>query len=132
MPNDINELDVNDIGLKEIFKNRFHDATQNEPVPGETYTATEYIPYDAKSAQRPSRKPMNDSDEAQWEPARPAPNVFDNLKRCAKSVAIFGGLNVLVFYWQNSGLMAQSIALPCMLVCAVLAGFGIGNAFGGK
>ena len=28
MPNDINELDVNDIGLKGIFGDRFHDETE--------------------------------------------------------------------------------------------------------
>lgn len=125
---DINELDVNDIGLKEIFGNRFQDIGDASHVVTEPTKATYHTAPTAKVA----RNPIEDSVEAQWEPARPAPNFFDNLKCCAKSVAIFGGLNVLVFYWQTSGLMAQSIALPCMLVCAVLAGFGVGKAFGGE
>lgn len=123
---DINELDVNDIGLKEIFGNRFQDI--GESVTTESPKASYHTAPTAKVA----RNPNEDSVESYWEPARTVPNFFDNLKRCAKSVALFGGLNVLVFYWQYSGLMAQSIALPCMLVCAVLAGFGIGKAFGGE
>ena len=124
MPNDINELDVNDIGLKQIFGDRFHD------IDDVTHVLEQHEDHCHNSAEEAakSNKPLY----AEWEPARPRPNFYDKLKRCAKSVAIFGGLNILVFYWQNSGLMADSIALPCMIVCAVLAGFGVGKAFGGK
>ena len=128
MPNDINELDVNDIGLKEIFGNRFHDYGDVRPVATETTEAS----YNTAPTVKVARSPIEDSVDAEWYPDRPAPNFYDKLKRCAKSVAVFGGLNILVFYWQNSGLMADSIALPCMIVCAVLAGFGVGKAFGGK
>jgi hypothetical protein len=52
---------------------------------------------------------------------------MDSLKGCAKSVMLFGGLSVLVFYWQQAGLMAESIAVPSMCVCTALAGLGVGK-----
>jgi hypothetical protein len=59
-------------------------------------------------------------------------NWMDDLKDCTKSTLIFGGLNVLIWYWEIAGLMDESIALPSMLACAALAGLGIGKAIGGK
>jgi hypothetical protein len=52
---------------------------------------------------------------------------MDNLKSCVKSVALFGGLSFLVFYWKEAGLMAESIAVPAIAVCTALAGFGAGR-----
>jgi hypothetical protein len=108
MSDDINNLDPNDEGLKQIFGDRFHDAT-NEPV-------------HAAKMQEPPRNVA----KAQWEPVK-EPNWLDGLKACAKHVAIFGGLSFLVFYWQQAGLMAESIAVPCIAVCTALAGWGCGK-----
>ena len=102
MSDDINNLDPNDEGLKQIFGDRFHDAT-TEP--------------------KPTRKPV----DAQWEPAKPDPNWLDNLKACVKHAVIFGGLSFLVFYWQQAGLMDSSVAVPTMCVCTALAGLGVGR-----
>lgn len=111
MENDINNLDPNDEGLKNIFGDRFHDATIEAP---------------ADTEKKPTRKAV----DAKWEPAKPDPNWFSCLKACVKHAAIFGGLSLLVFYWQQAGLMAESIAVPCIAVCTALAGFGVGrNAF---
>lgn len=107
MENDINNLDPNDEGLKKIFGDRFHDATQDEAT---------------KPASQ-KKKPV----EAQWEPVMPDPNWLDKLKACAKWVVLFGGLGMLVFYWQQAGLMDSSIAVPTMCVCAALAGLGVGK-----
>ena len=65
--------------------------------------------------------------DASWAPVR-EPNWMDNLKSCAKSVLMFGGLSFLIFYWQQAGLMASSIAVPSMCVCTALAGFGAGRS----
>lgn len=70
--------------------------------------------------------------EEQWEPAKPAPNFMDCLKNCVKWVGIFGGLSLLVFYWKEAGLMAESIAVPSIAVCTALAGFGAGKSFVGR
>jgi hypothetical protein len=75
--------------------------------------------------------PTGDSVDASWAPAKDS-NWMDNLKSCAKSVALFGGLSFLIFYWKEAGLMAESIAVPAIAVCTALAGFGAGkSAMGG-
>ena len=70
--------------------------------------------------------PTGDSVDASWAPAK-TPNWMDNLKSCVKSVALFGGLSFLIFYWKEAGLMAESIAVPAIAVCTALAGFGAGR-----
>jgi hypothetical protein len=116
MSDDINNLDPNDEGLKGIFGDRFHDATgEATPTPA------------GGVAKKPTSKPV----EAQWEPVKYAPTWMDNLKACAKSVMLFGGLSALVFYWQQAGLMASSIAVPTMCVITALAGVGIGKSIRG-
>ncbi len=127
MPNDINELDVNDVGLKGIFGDRFHDETEH--VTAENKKVSKDTTHMANEAQKPTRKPV----ENLWEPPKPAPNWLDKLRDCVKWAGLFGGLSLLVFYWQQAGLMASSIAVPTMCVCTALAGWGIGkNVAGGK
>lgn len=116
--NEINNLDPDDIGLKQIMGNRFHDATKKpmvEPFHKEPSAVTHV-------AQKTTEKAVDES----WAPAK-NPNWMDNLKSCAKSVILFGGLSFLVFYWKESGLMAESIAVPAIAVCTALAGFGAGR-----
>ena len=117
--NEINHLDPDDIGLKAIMGNRFHDETKKPMVePFSTNTT---------KAEKVAKKPTNKAVDAQWEPARPEPNQMDKLKSCAKSVLLFGGLSFLIFYWQQTGLMAASVAVPSMCVCTALAGWGVGK-----
>lgn len=116
--NEINNLDPDDIGLKQIMGNRFHDATKQpmvEPFPKEPSTVTHVM-------KKTTEKAVDES----WVPAK-NPNWMDNLKSCAKSVILFGGLSFLVFYWKEAGLMADSIAVPAIAVCTALAGFGAGR-----
>lgn len=83
-----------------------------------------------KTVQKPKDKPANENktvEDAKWEPVKPAPNWLDNLKACAKWTAGFGGLCLLLFYWQQTGQMEPSAAVPSMCVCTALAGFGIGK-----
>ena len=119
--NEINNLDPDDIGLKQIMGNRFQDATKPmvEPIRTESTSTSQ--------TKTVAQKPISKAVDAQWEPARPEPNWMDNLKACAKSVLLFGGLSVLVFYWQQAGLMAESISVPTMCVCTALAGWGAGR-----
>ena len=44
-----------------------------------------------------------------------------------KWTAIFIGLEYLIFYWQQTGQMQESAAMPSMLVCALLAGLSVGK-----
>ena len=69
--------------------------------------------------------------DAQWEPIKQR-NWMDDLKDCTKSTLLFGGLNVLIWWWQMAGLMDESIAQPCMWVCFTLAGIGVGKVLRDK
>lgn len=122
MPNDINELDVNDVGLKGIFGDRFHDATE-APAKAESASKPTNTTHAEKTAQNPVCKPV----AKLWEPPKPDPNWMDKLKGCVKCVALFGGLCLLFFYWQQTGQMEASAAVPSMCVCTALAGWGIGK-----
>ena len=120
MPDDINDLDVTDAGLKGIFGDRFHDTTEPAMArPKKVYTNTTPA---RKSSEKPKDKPV----EAEWHPVRER-TWMDNLKNSAKWACLFGGLSCLVFYWQQAGLMASSIAVPTMCVCTALAGWGVGK-----
>lgn len=80
----------------------------------------------ATSADVMAGKTFTNAVDESWVPAK-EPNWMDNLKACVKSVALFGGLSFLLFYWKEAGLMAESIAVPCIAVCTALAGFGCGK-----
>jgi hypothetical protein len=77
-------------------------------------------------SEKKAQKPTDDAADASWAPVK-EPNWMDNMKSCAKSVLLFGGLSFLIFYWKEAGLMAESIAVPAIAVCTALAGFGAGR-----
>lgn len=121
------DFEREDMELAEVMGGKFQDITK-EP---ETVTFAQFsIPTtnERKATQKPAEKAAKIAMDAGWEPERTR-NWMDSLKGCAKSTVIFGGLNLLFWYWHIEGLMAYSVALPCMLVCAFLAGFGIGRAW---
>jgi hypothetical protein len=118
MPNDINELDVNDIGLKGIFGDRFHDETK--PVSKKETTTT-------TKPEKPVQKPILKPRDAEREPAPHEPTQMEKLKACAKDALLFGGLSLLFFYFQQSGQMAMSASMPCICACCVLMGLGVGK-----
>ena len=118
---EINHLDPDDIGLKAIMGNRFHDATKPmvEPIQTESTNITQ--------TKKKAQKVLDKAVDAQWEPARPEPNWMDRLKDCVKWVGTFAFLSCLIFYWKQTGLMAESIAVPSMCICTALAGWGAGR-----
>lgn len=119
----INGLDPEDIGLKGIFGERFHDESRERPNKRVPRKNEEVPAGEEKTAQALPERVL----AAQWEPVRPEPNAAERLKDCALRSTVYGGLSLLVFYWENAGLMAESIAVPCMCACAVLFGLHIGK-----
>lgn len=120
--NEINNLDPNDVGLKEIFGERFQDEGTQKPTVAQGSARPTNTTQAEKKAPKPSNKPM----EAQWEPIKEH-TWMDDLKECVKTSLLFGGLTFLIFYWNEAGLMASSIAVPSMCVCTALFGLGIGK-----
>ncbi len=108
---------------KERCQNECDWQTARKPVVEPISTR----PTSTTQAEKVAQKPINKALDAEYEPARPEPNWMDNLKSCAKSVLLFGGLSFLIFYWKEAGLMAESIAIPAIAVCTALAGWGAGK-----
>lgn len=119
--NDINHLDPNDDGLKAVMGAKFHDETAGQPSPAKKAAPVKAV------EEKPARKNSEKDAPAKWAPPKPDPNWLDRLKAAAKWTAIFGGLGLLFFYWQQTGLMDPTAALPSMIVCTLLAGVSIGK-----
>ena len=84
-------------------------ATDKEPIK------------EKKEAQRQTEKPM----DAEYEPVK---TWYDEKTvNLGKWVVIFIGLEYLVFYWQQTGQMQSSAAMPSMIVCALMAGISVGK-----
>lgn len=74
-----------------------------------------------KTAQKPTSKPM----DAEYEPVK---TWYDeNTVNMVKWVVVFMGLEYLFFYWQQTGQMKSTAAVPSMIVCALLAGISVGK-----
>ena len=123
MSTDINELDVNDIGLKGIFGDRFHDETQSKPKTEEKRHPNANTIDNSKL----ERKAADKSVDAKLEPVKTNTNWLDKLKGSAVWALGFGSLSFLVFSWQQAELMDSSIAIPTMCIFTALAGFGVGK-----
>ena len=119
----MSEYEREDAELAAMMGDKFIDET----VPLSEMPRTSEESSDIPKPKKTAEKPM----DAQWIPTKRR-TYMDDLKDCCKTTFLFGGLNVLIWYWQVAGLMDESIALPSMLVCAALAGLGIGKVVGRK
>ena len=113
--------DLLDEGLQSVMGK---DRCQNEWKPSKKPMVEPFTR--PAEEEKKARKTTEGAVDASWAPAKDS-NWMDNLKSCAKSVALFGGLSFLIFYWKEAGLMAESIAVPAIAVCTALAGFGAGR-----
>lgn len=117
MHKDIDKFDPEDIELKKIMGEHFIDETTEKPKAENP----------AKAVKAPAVEPKNspDAPDAEWKPVKPAPDFFDRLKGCATWAVCCGGLSMLLFYWQQTGQMMPSAAVPSLYACAFLFGWGI-------
>ena len=102
---------------------KFTDATTTaqKPTESEKKTASKLHVEEKKMAQKPSSEPV----EAEYEPVK---TWYDEkIVNLVKWTSIFIGLEYLIFYWQQTGQMQESAAMPSMLVCALLAGLSVGK-----
>ena len=74
-----------------------------------------------KTAQKPTDNPV----DAEYEPVK---TWYDEKAvNMVKWVVLFISLEYLFFYWQQTGQMQESAAMPSMIVCALLAGISVGK-----
>lgn len=102
---------------------KFTDATTTAQKPVETAkkpVRKEHVE-EKKTAQKPASKPM----DAEYEPVK---TWYDaKAVNLVKWVLLFICLEYLLFYWQQTGQMQESAAMPSMIVCALLAGISVGK-----
>lgn len=51
------------------------------------------------------------------------------LMECGKKAAVYTGLCLLIAYWQYTGQMEPSAAMPSMMVCTAMIGCTYGKVF---
>lgn len=102
---------------------KFTDATvkPTKPAKAEKKTANKEPAKEKKTAQRTADKPV----DAEYEPVK---TWYDEKTvNMVKWVVVFMGLEYLFFYWQQTGQMQSTAAMPSMIVCALLAGISVGK-----
>lgn len=102
---------------------KFTDSTTAVQKPTESQKKAESKLHgeEKKMAQKPTRELV----DAEYEPVK---TWYDEKAvNCVKWFLIFAGLEYLFFYWQQTGQMQESAAMPSMLVCALLAGISVGK-----
>lgn len=102
---------------------KFTDATvkPTQPIKTEKKTSNKEPVKEKKTAQKPTEKPM----DAEYKPVK---TWYDEKTvNMVKWVVVFMSLEYLFFYWQQTGQMQESAAMPSMIVCALLAGISVGK-----
>ena len=102
---------------------KFTDATvkPTQPVKADKKTVGKEPVKEKKTAQKPTEKPM----DAEYKPVK---TWYDEKAvNMVKWVVLFMSLEYLFFYWQQTGQMEESAAMPSMIVCALLAGISVGK-----
>ena len=102
---------------------KFTDATTMAQKPVETAqkTANKEPTKEKKTEQKPNEKPMY----AEYEPVKESYGA--RVLECIKWPGVFIGLEYLIFYWQQTGQVQDSAAVPSMIACALFAGLNIGK-----
>ena len=102
---------------------KFTDATVNaqKTIESEKKPEIKLHGKEKKSAHKPSSDPV----DAEYEPVK---TWYDaKAVNLVKWALLFICLEYLFFYWQQTGQMQESAAMPSMLVCALLAGISVGK-----
>ena len=76
---------------------------------------------------KPAMERVDPLAPAKWAPPKPTPDWLARLKTSATWTALYSGLCVLIFYWQQTGLMEPAAAMPSMLTCTLLIGVSVGK-----
>lgn len=102
---------------------KFTDATTMAQKPVETAkkSVNKEPSKEKKTAHKSTSKPM----DAEYEPIKTWRD--EKTVNMVKWVVVFMALEYLFFYWQQTGQMQSTAAMPSMIVCALLAGISVGK-----
>ena len=102
---------------------KFTDATVKPQKTVETKKKTESKLHEEEK--KTAHKETSELVDAEYEPVK---TWYDEKAvNLVKWVLFFICLEYLFFYWQQTGQMQESAAMPSMLVCALLAGISVGK-----
>lgn len=102
---------------------KFTDATVKAQKPAESEKKSESKLHGEEK--KTAHKETSEPEDAEYEPVK---TWYDEKAvNLVKWVIIFICLEYLFFYWQQTGQMQESAAMPSMLVCALLAGISVGK-----
>ena len=102
---------------------KFTDATMaaQKPAESEKKTVNKEPANEKKTAQKSTEKTM----DSEYEPVKTW--YEEKTVNMVKWVVVFMALEYLFFYWQQTGQMQSTAAMPSMIVCALLAGISVGK-----
>ena len=102
---------------------KFTDATVKPQKTVETKKKTESKLHIEEK--KTAHKETSEIVDAEYEPVK---TWYDEKTvNLVKWTSLFIGLEYLIFYWQQTGQMQESAAMPSMIVCAALAGLSVGK-----
>ena len=107
---------------------------EEKPLHPDTIYRTSVMGVSEKETTTPNgEKTILKPRDSEWEPEPHKPTQMEKIKACAKDALLFGGLSLMFFWFQQTGQMAMTASMPCIIACTALAGFGVGrNVAGGK
>ena len=102
---------------------KFTDATTTAQKPVESNEKPEIKLHGEEK--KVARRQTGEPEDAEYEPVK---KWYDEKPvNLVKWVLLFICLEYLFFYWQQTGQMQESAAMPSMIVCALLAGISVGK-----
>lgn len=102
---------------------KFTDETvkSTQTVKADKKTVNKEPVKEKKTAHKPTERPV----DAEYEPVKTW--YEEKTVNMVKWVLVFMGLEYLFFYWHQTGQMQESVAMPSMIVCAMLVGISVGK-----
>lgn len=116
------DFEREDMELKSIMGDRFQDGTE-APKKAESKKVSK----DTTEVKKPKSGKADEAKDAIWSPFNAEPSFTQKLMDCSTSAVPYSGLCLLFFYWQQTGQMQPSAAVPAMLGCAFMVGISFGK-----
>ena len=126
--------DSEDEGLKAVMGDKFQDVSREIPTSAAS-PLNDKVRREMEQKYPDNLKTLSDSKdperskltEGEWNQLNRV-SPMAKLKGCAKGVWLYGCISLLLFWWQQAGLLDSKAAVPSFIVLALLAGVQIGSA----
>lgn len=110
-------MDMFDDDLMQVLGVRYDDGDTTKEMPV----------MERKTIRENQAKPTKLVEKTECPFPKPPKVFMDKLMGCATWAMVCGGIAMLLWWFEINGLMAHVAAFPCIVVCCLLAGFGVGK-----